>query len=207
MLHQTLRKRLKSLKINFYFRPSKPKLTKENEENRLNWVRSNTNINWKNAIFLDESSLEFDKSYREKILRPLGKLWSCEKYIKKSNPVFIKRYVKLLSYICLGGNRSILEVDGRWTGKKFEELLNKIFTRVNIRGKIIVMDNDTVHKSGLIQTWARKMNVKLLRTPVKSCDLNIIEKFFYVWKKEYYKIKPKVYNKYEVIERAREVFF
>lgn len=196
---QTLSKFLYKNKIRKFNMPKKPKLTKENIEERKAWAIRNRRTNWEETYFLDETSVELGQRFRTKAWRKYGKYLKKGTYIK-TKKVFIKKYAKFITFIGKDKIGEMIFVN-KWNKNNFLRLFQKLFENEIINGKQIVMDNDKCHSSNIVMSYLRENNIKLIKHPSNSPDLNCIENAFSYFKKHLSLSLPKPKN----LEQLKEV--
>lgn len=178
---QTFRKRLKELSINNYCQPPKVKLRGTDKTQRLIFCRDNLQKNYKRIVFLDEVSVEHVNSYRTRVWRKFGVI-DPEKHYKATTKTFIKKYIKFVSLITYDGTRHIERIE-TWNSQTFIRFLERILDEYNFRNKILLLDLDSVHNSGLTRRFIQSKGINVIYTPPRSPDLNCIENCFYILKK------------------------
>ena len=107
---KTISKALKSLGYRKYKMLRKPKLTPQHQENRVRFARRNRRTDWSKVLFTDETSVEYFKSYPQKVWRKPGTALF-PKYIQAEKTQFIKRYLKCWSCISSKGTGKLVFIE------------------------------------------------------------------------------------------------
>lgn len=199
--NQTLKTFINSQKFYYFKKPVKPYLYNIDKAERIEFAQSHLNSDWSNALFLDETSLEHQKLYQQRIWRRRGTLYQNKRYYFSKTAEYIKRYTKFIAYIS-NESKNMIPVNQRWSGNTFVKLLPKLFDGINLQNKRLFLDNDTCHHDSKVFRWCREKGIEIIYTPKRSPDTQPIENFFFFWKKRYYQKTPKATNIEEIKTRA-----
>jgi transposase len=187
---KTLSKVLKKEGFKKYKMLRRPKLTPYHRESRVKFARLNRRTDWSKVLFTDESSVEYFKSYSEKVWRKPG-MASLPQYVKSEKTQFVKHYLKVWSSISsTGTGRIVFTQDyGSWSAKTYRAILSDHLkeegTRLIGRNFIFQDDGDTVHRAGLIETWKKENGIISLKDyPPSSGDFSPIENAWFALKRE-----------------------
>lgn len=201
---QTIRKTLKALKINYYNKTKKIKLNGKDKLMRIEFANTNKNKDFRNLIFTDTTSVEDYFYYKKRNWRIRGVL-NPEKHYDRRPKTFIKKYTKYFCWIAFDGKRNITETK-KWNASELIKILEESFKDTNISGKFIIMDQDSVNKTDIVNTWIMNKGGVRLLLPVRSADFNPIENFFFILKKKISTMNVDKTREANII-KAKKAFF
>lgn len=180
-----------------------------NKRNTFAETVSRWTINkWKSCIFSDESSVEIGKKYSSKLWRKRGDRYK-EINIDKRRRIFVKKYVKVFSYITYNGPGILTVLDGKWNSKKYTKLLSEVLVPdcnrlLNNRNYWIIEDGDTSKTSRYSVNFKREKAIKSVTLPPNSGDINCVENCWWLLKKELSKLN--IHTKEELIDTLPELW-
>src|SRR5690606_11175157 len=130
------------------------------------------------CIFIDETG--FNISMR----RTYGRSLAGTK-VRLQVPRLRSKNITVIAAISESGIVHYKVLDGNGNQNTFSEFLVELFTTLNANGlqsRILIMDNASFHKTGVIQELIKENNHKVMYLPPYSPFLNPIEYFFNKWK-------------------------
>ena len=115
--------------------------------------------------------------YKKQNLR-IGGVLNPEKHYDRRLKTFIKKYTKYFCWIAYDGKRNIIDTK-KWNASELIKILEESFKDTNIS---IIMDQDSVNKTDIVNTWIMNKGGVRLPLPVRNADFNPIENFFFILK-------------------------
>lgn len=201
---QTIRKCLKKSKINYYNKSKKIKLNGSDKLLRIEFARNNLNLNFTRLVFTDTTSIEEYFSYKKRNWRVRGIIDPNKHYDRRSK-TYIKKYIKFFCWIMFNGQRNITATK-RWNASEFVKILDESFKDINLTGKIVIMDRDSVNKTDIVEHWIRGKGAIRLLLPARSADFNPIENLFYLLKKKITQMKAEKTREGNIL-KSQKAFF
>jgi len=156
---------------------SKPPLNKVHKEQRLSWARNHMSwtSEWNNVIFSDEKKFNFDG--------PDGFAYYWHD-IRKETICFSKRQhaggsVMVWASIGYNGRSQICFLNSRLDSAAYIRVLeNYLLPQAEEMGGVnfeFQQDNAPCHSSKFTNAWLNQQNIKVMKWPSRSPDLNIME--------------------------------
>ena len=157
-------------------------LTPQHQQMRLRFcrlVRDFTILDWRRAIFVDESFINMLLGGGARVLRPRGARYNQQYMIQEPN------FHRAVGHMVFGGigyncKLDLRRLDGGVTGERYARLLSYQVLPEIIRKKgqnfVFIQDNAPPHRSVRAQAALNRRNIELLEFwPPNSYDLNPIE--------------------------------
>lgn len=180
---ETIRKRLGANDVKYRSSLKKPLLSSSHVEKRLAWACANSERNWNNVIFTDESSFWANSN--------INRSWCTanNRLLQRT----VKHPVKVHVWGCFsekGFGRLFV-----FTSNLNAVLMNKIYQTALLpsaakmfgrRGHswILQEDNDPKHRSRMCAEWKQQNGVEVLDWPSQSPDANPIENVWAIVKQK-----------------------
>lgn len=167
----------KSGRFKWTKRASKPPLTKQHREARLNFARNHMHWKeeWKNVIFSDEKKFNLDG--------PDGLQFYWHD-LNKSKEVAMSRNfgggtVMVWAAFGFNGKTPICWISTRMNSENYVQLLEEVLLEygddISSDNWTFQHDNAAVHSSRVTKCWFQQNNIEVLNWPSRSPDLNPIE--------------------------------
>lgn len=169
---------------------SKPLLSPDHVEQRLEWCSQMAEIDWNKVIFSDESSF---------VLKGLKKkYWSRDVHRKIFRVVKHPQKIHVWGCFCSKGFGKVYIFKENLTAAGMVKIYNRallpsitMFGFDKDNGWLFQEDNDPKHTSNLAKEWKLKKNIPKLEWPVNSPDLSPIENIWGIMKTKIAEKNPK----------------
>lgn len=169
-------------------------LSKEHKAERIRivstWIENN--VDWSNAIFVDEKRFSLDGPDNwldPKFLCDLYYIYNRFTYVKKGQNIMRQKRqsngggVMVWGMVMPNGLIAVTLMEGRQNSDKYIDLFKSFAVPImNLnyeQGYSIIQDNCTIHVSRKFRTYASQQAFEVWEWPSRSPDLNIMEN---VWK-------------------------
>jgi hypothetical protein len=180
----------------------KPLLSDNHCEKRLEWGKANSNRNWNNVIFSDETTIKLYTN-RKRVWHKPGK-----KMVVRT----VKHPAKVHFWGCMSaqGFGKLYPFTTNLDRFKLVQIYNKALlpSITKFGGSpedwILQEDNDPKHTSKLARSWKAENNIERLPWPANSPDQNPIENVWNVLKIRVAEKKPK--NIKQLVRIAKKVW-
>lgn len=170
----TICRRFKENKIVYGNYAKKPSLTANQKTMRLCWAKEHKDYDWSTVIFSDEMSIWKD--------RCTDKCW----YVKGHQKIkeTVKHPIKVHVWGCmtLGGFEVYCLFEDNLNSDRYVEILFEHLVPIYTDHFIFQQDNSPIHKSNKVKDFLSRSNIKTLKFPANSPDLNPIENVWHLIK-------------------------
>lgn len=202
---RTVSRRANEAGLGCYRPVKKPLISKKNRSARLQFARDHLNWSiqkWNTVLFSDESKYNLRGSDgRTFVRRPKG---------KRFDPKYTNKTVKfgggnIMVWGCFSGQGMgpIHIIKDTMTGIGYRTILNDVMYPYAEENMPLVWrfqhDNDPKHTSRVVTEWLQSNEVRVLKWPAQSPDLNPIEN---LWEIVDRKIRTQNYTRKEVLSEA-----
>lgn len=177
----TVRRRIIEAEGKYSAPISKPLLTDNHREKRLQWAKKHINFDWNKVVFTDESTFLLNQpvkkvwnfSRRKKIIRTVKHplkvhVWGCFSASGFGDLICFQRNLNA-DFMCTIYERGLLSS------------VNRLFG-VDDDNWILQEDNDPKHRSKIAKSWKVENGIKELPWPSMSPDQNPIENVWRIMK-------------------------
>lgn len=178
----------------------KPFISKKNKRARLEFAREYlhwTSDEWKNVAFSDETKFNLVGSDgRQYVRRPRG----ARNNVRYQMPTvkFGGGSVMVWGVFSAYGVGPLVRINERMTGIMYRDILRHNLLQYGREkmapGWIFQHDNDPKHKSAVVTRWLQSNEVRVLKWPAQSPDLNPIENLWQEVKRRLKTEKPRNFN-------------
>lgn len=183
---ETIRLLLHRFDLKSYAKPPKPRLLSQHKKARRQFARFVQTLPesiWKHAIFVDESKYNlYGPDCNKRAWRRRGSQlqdWHVRPVIK-----FGGGSVMVWGSISWQGVGQMAFIDTTMNADMYKDVLSVAYTRTlevhgyTVDSSFLVQDNDPKHASITVRTWLEEHNIRTMKMPSCSPDLNPIE---HVW--------------------------
>jgi transposase len=177
---RTVRRRLNENGFVYGNYSKKPLLTKKHKDARVKWATNHKNYNWSTVIFSDEMSIWKDR-YSDKCWYIKG-----NQKIKETTKHPIK--VHMWGCITLGGFEVYHLFDDNLNSNKYMDILYEHLIPIYTSDFYFQQDNSPIHTAKNVNAFLTKFNIKTIKFPPNSPDLNPIENLWNLIKQKLSKI-------------------
>lgn len=213
---QSINRILRSEGFNTHHAASKPKISELQRQDRIAFANAfKGQIDWTSCIFCDESCFSSARIGTRLVKRPRNTRYNPENvhYTDQSH----RKTVSVWSAICYNKLGPIIRMDSRLTQQTYCEILDNyivdlIKAEFGVRQCFLVDDNCPAHKGWMVDEWfnccnaLHGINLKLLRLPAYSPDINIIENFWGFCKSRLLEDNFVVRSEDQFFEKIQEVW-
>lgn len=175
-----VRQRLRENGFFHHIPATEAKLTEEHLQNRIAFCEENQGRDWDRIIFSDEKTFRSISGRKMHLWRPKNQRYT-PKYVQQMK-VSGRISCGIWGFITAFGVGDICEISGRMNSIEYTQVLEDILIpsmsivdeewRDNM---VFMQDNAKIHTSSAAIKWIREHNIKLLKWPAYSPDLNPIE--------------------------------
>lgn len=189
----------------------KPYISPKNAALRVDWCKEKlkwTIKDWSKVCWSDECSVEVKGTGVRRTM-----VWRMpnERFLKDClAPSFKSGRQSVMMWGCFIGDRLgplVLCPEGKMNSVKYCSVLEESFLplwRSLPDGSIFMEDGAPCHTSKFSKAWREKHNIKTMKWPAQSPDLNPIENIWHQLKTALEKRKPRVKNKEELLLALQE---
>lgn len=164
---------LKKNGIRNYVACSKQFLSMQNQIKRLKFAikHQHWTTEWLKVNFLDEKTVQTFSNGRVLVKRKEGERYDVDKMTTQEVQNTGNK-VNLVGLVSFDGPNMLYSVSTKFDGQKFTHLMkNKV--KDIVEGSTILMDNATIHTTGM--KYLESIGISVIDFPPKSNDLNVIE--------------------------------
>lgn len=171
----TIQRHLKRLNLKYGKAKSKVFLNKKSKENRVNMIHQwiSKNQNFQKVIFSDEKRFSFDGCDDWRSYVPMGQKIYHKKRISGGGSVMV--YMMMLPT----GLLSYRFINGNFNSSKYLNILSELtipISKLNMGDDFFLQhDNSRCHTAKIITEFLSASNIKVIKWPAISPDLNIVE--------------------------------
>jgi len=193
---ETMNRELKRLGFYAYRAPTKPLLTLDNIQQRLNFAREHMYWDvddWRSVIFTNESSFRLVSSNGRIFIRGQQNEALQEDAVQHSTTW--AKTIMVWGAISPAGVGPLVRMEGNVDADEylnaFRYRLWRWYPGLYNQSMIFQDDNASSHTAGLANEWFEKYGILRLEWPSKSPDCNIIED---IWNHLKYQLRGKIYD-------------
>lgn len=177
---KTVRNRLKDINVKAYRPCKRPILTQRHKRDRFLWARRNlrlTRADWARILFVDETRLRLRHADgRVRVYRRRGERYApnCVQQVDQ----YGGGSVMLWAGVSLHTKTPIVFIRGNMNAQTYQNnvLIPTAIPHIRAnRGMSLAQDNATCHNARATQALLAASNIRLIRMPARSPDLNPIE--------------------------------
>lgn len=176
--------------------PNKPKLTPEHARKRYEFSNRYLNYStkqWEKVAFLDEFSVQLNKTYRIKGWKRRGAPLT-KNLCHQIKPDYVIHYNKYFTYVTSKGQGELINAGSPFNSKRYIEILSFVLPKIKkILGKDFYNfhDHDTTHFSKKTIDFLKANGYKIMENPPILPEASIIENMFAILKKRIFNLKHK----------------
>jgi len=176
----TISKRLKEAGLKSYSAREKSFLNDDKKVLRLEFCLKHkdwTNDQWKNVFFSDETLIQMGPNIKKRVWRKRGEAFE-KKFI---STVERRPPYKIQVWGCISGHSGlgiIHRVDGNMNQDIYSHIIENVmlpYAQSTNKDFIFQHDQSSIHMSSHVKQTLERLQIKMLKWPVKGADLNPIE--------------------------------
>lgn len=196
-----------------------PKLTERHKQQRIEYSHYMLDVfnerNFKQIIFTDEKTFMSDEIHHVRVWRQKKERYIQNHLCKDSISGHIS--AGYWGWMGIGGPGEIVEIGGHFNQDTYLEILDEVFLPSveaqygDIENIVFMHDNSPVHTARRVKEYLTSKNIKILKHPAMSPDLNLIENVWAMMERDrpeliqrtHAGLKKHVYNRWELL-RGRQ---